>query len=99
MMRPFGGRNPEFGVNHVLRCLFILRRMMLSSLEHGCLCLLCLNVSFSLCYFCTYDPALQMMVVLVKDDQEYYRYFKCFMVRVVIHFAGHSDDDMLVVMK
>ena len=40
-----------------------------------------------------------MMVVLVKDDQEYYRYFKCFMVRVVIHFAGHSDDDMLEVMK
>ena len=22
MMRPFGGRNPDFGVNHVLRCLF-----------------------------------------------------------------------------
>ena len=40
-----------------------------------------------------------MMVVLVKDDQEYYRYFKCFMVCVVIHFAGHSDDDMLEVMK
>ena len=27
-MRPFGGCNPEFGVNHVLRCLFMLRLMM-----------------------------------------------------------------------
>ena len=28
MIQPFGGRNPEFGVNHVLRCLFMLHVVM-----------------------------------------------------------------------
>ena len=45
MMRPFGGRNLEFGVNHVLQCLFhVCTSCFLSSLEYWCFYVLCLNV-------------------------------------------------------
>ena len=72
MMRPFGGRNLEFGVNHVLQCLFhVCASCFLYSLEYWCLCVLCLNVLLSSCYFCTYDPVLQMDGSTVKDNQKF----------------------------
>ena len=45
-MRPLGGRNPEFGVNHILWCLFYVVPHVVYILEYWYLCVLCLNIYF-----------------------------------------------------
>ena len=82
MMQPFGGRNPEFGVNHVLHCLFMLRLMMF--IFTWVLVSLCVEMFYSL-----HGISIHMIMEgnTIKDNQNVTATFY-FIVCIASHFQG-----------
>ena len=90
MMQPFGGRNPEFGVNHVLHCLFMLHLMMF--IFTSVLVSLCVETFYSL-----HGISIHMIMEgnTVKDNQN----VTVILLFYRVHsksFSGHYDDDVLL---
>jgi len=90
MSQPFGGRNPEFRVNHVLRCLFMLRTVMF----------ICTWVLVSLCveiFYSLHGISIHiiMEVNTINDNQNVTVILLFYHMRSK-SFWGHYDDDMLL---